>query len=469
MSKRGAWFLPVRRRTASTFVLEEPKPAPPAAAEPAPRSGAVSRNMTIALIGNAFPALVALATGPILAQSLGVDGRGEVAAATAPLTLVVTVATFGIPEAVTWAIARSPRLARNVAGRGALLLTLAGLLAMGAVALVPGWLSGGDRDVAGLILIASLAIIPTLLVGILRGVASAMQSWRLVTLERMITSSLRLIVLVPFWLTGTLTPLVATIAVAAMPVVGAFVYVRRLWSLPPRAHDVPREARVAGLASYGTRIWVGSLSGILLSRVDQVLMTPLAGTYQLGLYVVAVSISELPLIIHTAVRDVTFVNEAADSVDARLSASARISTALSAGAALFLGVSMLWWLPALFGAGFRDSIPVAAILLLAVVLNTPGSIAGSGLSARGRPGLRSTSLTIACIVNIGLIFLLAPQFGAMGAAVATLVGCIIASNLNLVFLHRTFGISPWQFYGLRRSDLAILARFVKRMTPGRSR
>ncbi|MDJ0349993.1 oligosaccharide flippase family protein [Cryobacterium sp. PH29-G1] len=420
--------------------------------------------MTIALIGNSFPPLVALFSGPILAQALGVDGRGAVAAATAPLALVVTLATFGVPEAVTWAIARNPALARNASNRGMLILVVAGLLAMGAVVLSAAWLSGGDPTVQQLILVACLAIVPNLLVGVFRGVASATQSWRLVALERIVTSSLRLAVLIPFWLTGTLTPLVATIAVAAMPVTGLFVYIGRMRTLDPRAFDVPREARTAGLLSYGVRIWVGSLSGILLSRLDQVLMTPFAGTYQLGLYVVAVSVSELPLIINQAVRDVTFVTDAADSVDARLASSARISTLLSGLAALFLGISMLWWLPFLFGEDFRPALPVAAVLLGAVVLGTPGSIGGSGLSARGRPGLRSMSLLIACLVNIAMLILLAPLLGAMGAALATLAGNLISSNLNLVFMYRKFGINPLQFYGVRRADLVTLREYAKRFT-----
>ncbi len=446
----------------------ESKPLPTEASRrrAAPKATApnsVSRNMTVALIGNAFPPLVALFSGPILAQALGVDGRGAVAAATAPLALVVTVATFGVPEAVTWAIARNPSLARNASNRGMLILVVAGLLAMGAVVLSATWLSGGDPTVEQLILVACLAIVPNLLVGVFRGVASATQSWRLVALERIVTSSLRLLVLIPFWLTGTLTPLVATIAVAVMPVTGLLVYIGRMRSLDPRAFEVPREARTAGLLSYGLRIWVGSLSGILLSRLDQVLMTPFAGTYQLGLYVVAVSVSELPLIINQAVRDVTFVTDAAESVDARLASSARISTLLCGLAALFLGITMLWWLPFLFGEDFRPALPVAAVLLGAVVLGTPGSIGGSGLSARGRPGLRSISLLIACLVNIALLIVLAPTLGAMGAALATLAGNLLSSNLNLVFMYRKFGINPLQFYGVRRTDFTTLGEYVRRL------
>ena len=459
--------LPGRSEGSTIAVTGRPGRVQPAAAVTQPavrRVGSVSRNMSIALLGNAFPPLVALFSGPILAQALGVEGRGAVAAATAPLALVVTLATFGIPEAVTWVVARNPGLARNTAGRGMLLLTIAGLLAMAAVAVSAPWLSGGSAQVTQLILVAGLAIVPNLLVGVLRGVASATQTWRLVAIERILTSSLRLLVIIPFWLTDTLTPLVATITVAAMPVAGALVYIGRMRSLPARAAEVPPVAHTRGLLGYGMRVWIGAISGILLSRIDQVLMTPLAGTYQLGLYVVAVSVSELPLIIHQAVRDVTFVNESAESVDDRLSASARISTLLSGLAALFLGVTMLWWLPFLFGEDFREALPVAAVLLAAVVLNTPGSIAGSGLSGRGRPGLRSASLTVACLVNIGLLLVLAPVLGAMGAALATLVGNVISSNLNLVFLARVFGINPLAFYGLRRADLATLARYLRRIT-----
>jgi O-antigen/teichoic acid export membrane protein len=456
------WWVPIAKAVAVRR-MGRSSHSPGSAGPITPQRSSVSTSMTVVLIGNAFPALVALFSGPILAQALGVDGRGYVAAATAPLSLIVTVATFGVPEAVTWVIARYPHLARNAAGRGMAILALAGLAAMGAVFLTAPWLSGGTPAVRQLIYVACLAVVPNLLVGVLRGVASATQSWKLVAIERVLTSGLRLAVLIPFWLTGTLTPLVATITVAAMPVIGAFVYIGRMRSLDPRAVEVPADARVRGLMGYGVRIWVGSLSGILLSRVDQVLMTPLAGTYQLGLYVVAVSVSELPLIINQAVRDVTFVTDAADSVDERLSASARISTALCALAGAVLGVTMLWWLPFLFGEDFRGSISVAAVLLVAVVLGTPGSIGGSGLSARGRPGLRSWSLTIACVLNILLLVLLSPVLGAMGAALATLAGNVVSSNLNLFFLHRIFGISPLQFYGIRRQDFATLGRYGRRL------
>ncbi len=428
--------------------------------------GGTARSMTITLVGNLFPPVVALASGPILAQALGVAGRGEVAAATAPLGLAIALMTFGVPEAVSYAVARHPRLVRLAARNGALIVVLAGLLATAAVLLARPWLSGGDVGIQHLMAVASLAVLPTLLLGVLRGIASGLQLWALVAWEKVLASGLRLLVLVPLWLTDHLTPFTATVVLAAMPVMGALAYLVLPRRLPEAAPDDDGLASTKALTGYGLRLWIGTISGILLSRIDQTLMTPLSSAYELGLYVVAVNVSELPLVIHRAVRDVTFVTDAHRSEDARLAAAARISTLICAVVALGLGTTMAWWLPALFGADFAGAVPVAWLLLVAVLVSTPGSIAGAGLSARGRPGLRSLALVVACIVNIGLLVLLVPVWGAMGAAVATLVGYVISSALNEVLLGRLFGVRMRDFHGVRRSDLVTLRDYGRSLVRG---
>ena len=428
--------------------------------------GALSRNMMTTMVGNLFPPLAALFSGPILGHALGVDGRGAVAAATAPLALITVVATFGIPEATTYFIARSPALLKKIGGRGFAIMTSTGLVSTAMVLLGREWLSGGNPYIAQLIVIASLAIVPNLLVGVLRGMASGLHRWRLVANERILSSVLRLVSLVPFWLSGNLTPLTATILLAVMPLFGALAYIP-MTKAQSLAHQpgVGTDSESTGyraMTSYGLRMWVGSISGRLLARLDQTLMTPLSSSSQLGLYVVAVSIGELPLIINSAVRDVTFAADARKSVDERLGASARISGVACATAGIVIGATMTWWVPVMFGAGFAAAVPSAAVILLSVVISTPGSIAGAGLSARGHPGLRSVALVIACVVNVFLLFVLVPAGGSMGAALATLAGQVVYSNLNLIFLWRRFGVSPRLFFGFRRADVVIIGRFARR-------
>jgi O-antigen/teichoic acid export membrane protein len=430
---------------------------------PQPSVGNVGRNMLTTIVGNLFPPIALLVTAPLLAHTLGVAGRGQVAGATAPLILAITAATFGVPQALTFAVARSPAVMRRAMRSAVVIIIIAGAIATLAVILAAGWLGGRDVELPHLIAVASLAIVPGLLLTVLRGTASGLHRWRNVALEQFVSSAAELVALIVLALIHELTPLTATIVLAFSPVTGAVAYVR-LGRFNPQVSDLadplgtPRH-----LLGYGGRVWIGAISGILLSRLDQTIMTPLADVFQLGLYATAVTVSQVPLVINSAVRDVTFSADAAENMNERLGRSARISSTACGVVGLFVGLTMFWWLPWLFGASFRPAIPVAGVLILAVVLGTPGSIAGAGLSARGRPGLRSASLVIACVVNLGVLVALVPAHGAMGAAVATLIGNLVSSNGCIFFLWRNFGVDPRQLYGIRRSDLHAMTRFARRM------
>ena len=166
---------------------------------------------------------------------------------------------------------------------------------------------------------------------ILRACAAGLQQWRLVAYEQALTAILRLIGVAGFALFGRLTPLSAIVVIAAAPVLGGLAYLplRRPARRIRASGQPPLPVHSRHIVSYGCRIWIGSLTGVLLARLDQTIMTPLAGTYQLGLYAVAASVGDAALILHSAVRDVTFTADAARQDDQRLCASARISGFLS--------------------------------------------------------------------------------------------------------------------------------------------
>lgn len=419
--------------------------------------GDVAGNMLISLVGNLFPPMAMLVTAPILAHGLGVDGRGAVAAAAAPLTLAITAATFGIPDAMTYLIARNPRTLRAATRVGSTLIIATALLVTVGVILAAHWLSGGVTDAGKLVVVAAFAITPTLLIAVVRAGAAGLHRWRLVSIERFLSAFTRLVVLVALASTGHLTPLSATLATAFGPLVGVLAYLPMRSSLSATVTSQP--VTVRDLSGFGLRLWVGAISGILLSRLDQTIMAPLAGIYELGIYSVAATVADVPLIVNSAVREVTFSADAAQATDARLGTSARISAFVSAVVGLILLLTMFWWLPLAFGREFSPAMPSTAILIASAVLGTPGSIAGAGLSARGRPGLRSASLVVACVVSVVILLVLTPSMGAIGASIATLVGALLASNSNIFFLWRFYRMPPTLFWGIRRSDLQTMVRF----------
>lgn len=424
-----------------------------------PRRSSYTSGIAVLAFGNLLPALASVASGPILAQALDVEGRGLVAAALAPFSLLTSLLTFGVPEATTYSVAQYPNLARRVAARSGMLLGMSGVIATATVWLGADILSGGIRPVGSLMTIAACALIPSLMVGALRGVAAGLGRWRYIALEKALSSVVKIAVLVPLWLTGNLTPLAATVVLAALPLLGGAPYLIVIARQPAVVghSDVTSKS----LLHYGIKVWAGSLAGILLMRIDQSLIAPLSDAAQAGLYAVAVAIGEVPLMVSAAVRDVAFVSEASGSDDDRLMRSARISTFLCGGIALAIGITMYWWLPPLFGSDFVPAIPVTVVILAAVVAGVPGSLAGSGLSGRGRPGLRSWSLIVACAVNIAVIVVLIPHLGALGAAVGTLVGNLVACGMNLIFVRRVLGLRVRGFVGLRRHDVVLMARTVR--------
>jgi O-antigen/teichoic acid export membrane protein len=418
-------------------------------------SGRTSQRVLVSLFGNIFPPLSAFVTAPILAQALGVAGRGELGAATAPLLLALGIVTFGMPEAITHFVGRGSGPMRTVVLRGLAWLTLGGVAGTAGIVLLAPALSAGSADVGALIRIAAIALVPSLLLSGLRGLAAGLHLWGLITTERIVAAVFRLAAIVTLAATGTLTEFTATIVIGLTSFVGAVAYV----ALPARIRRGARsvvEAAPLGMLSFGGRIWIGSFIGILLARFDQAILLPLSSAVALGLYVVAVSISELPLVFNSAMRDVMFSAESESSQDDRLALASRTSTIVTAVIALAVGVLSVWGIPLLFGADFDGAVLPTVILLVGVVLGNPGSIAGVGLSARGRPGLRAFALAVGFVVNLAVVVLLAPTLGAVGAALAALLGSVLAGFVNIVWLRRYFGFRLSAFYGFRASDVTAI-------------
>ena len=130
--------------------------------------------------------------------------------------------------------------------------------------------------------------------------------------------------------------------------------------------------------------------------------------------------------------------------------------------ALGIGVVSLPTLGLLFGTEFEPARLPLLLLLVGIVLGNPGSIAGAGLGGWGRPELRSYSLIAAAIANVAAVVVLVPGFGAVGAAVATIIGNVLAGGMNVYWCSSRFDV-PWtSFIAFRLSDAASLYRRVVR-------
>lgn len=416
--------------------------------------------------------VIGVVTAPVLARALGVEGRGEVATAMAPAALVAAVATLGLPEALTYHLARRPDQTRRALVPAALVSLLLGALCWGLSWAFASLLTKDDVQLIPIMLIGTALALPQMLVGLLRGAAVGLQMWGAVAADRALSSLLRLVVLLALALAGVLDVRVAVIAMSVIPVVTGVVYWKVLLRRPPAeaaagasAGGPSSSSITRDVLSFGSSTWLGAVASMATGRVAQLMTTPLSDATQLGLLVVAITISDVLFILITAVRDTLFgVNARFDDRE-QLMAISRSALLVGAVGALVLGATVPLWIGPVFGAQFAPATEPTWWLLIAAVTNIPGLMAGAGLGAWGRPGLRSASFVVALVVLVGAFLLLVPTMGAVGAGLAAIASGTAMSVFAVVLAARVNRSSPWAFVVPRGSDVVALghegARLVR--------
>ncbi|SDH05806.1 polysaccharide biosynthesis C-terminal domain-containing protein [Pseudonocardia oroxyli] len=422
----------------------------------APTTGS---NIAQTVLGNGAAPVAAIVSAPILAAALGADGRGEVAASTAPVLLVLGIAAVGLPEAATYFIATRLGTSGKVLRFGsALAVASSTLVALLMVGLTP-LMAAGDDDLKLLIVICLPAAIPGLVLGIVRGAAAGLSMWRVINLEKLLNATVRVAGLLILLSVGALTPMSASLLIAYGPAVAGIVYIRT-WRSPDASQG--DAFQVSTFMQFGLRVWLGSVAGVLLARLDQVLLIPLSNSMQLGFYAVAVNISDVPILISSAARDVMLSSDASARSDERLAMACRVTTLATLAVAGPLGISCPYWIPWLLGREFTPAILPTIVLLLGAVLGGPGSVVGASLTARGTPELRSYSLALALTVNIGILLIFVPSYGATAAAAATAAGLFVFTILNVVFLRKRYAVPVSLLCNFQRKDLRVITQLIRR-------
>jgi O-antigen/teichoic acid export membrane protein len=394
-----------------------------------------------------------LITAPVLAHALSPDGRGQLAAALAPAALMLAAATLGLPDALTFYLAKRPSASRRAIFWGTIITVALGILCLGITWAALPFLSAGNAAAAHNILIATALTIPALVVGVFRGAANGRQMWRFVAFERLILTGLRVVCFVGLWIAGALTVYTAVLVSVLLPVVGGVVYLVLL-SRPPKDLDDPEvsERVLNSLVGYGTKVWLGGIASMLINKITPLIMAPLSSERDLGLFAVATTVSDLPLIVALAVQGALFgVNARASNAD-RLTATGRLTSLAAILGCVAIGASVPFWISPLFGSEFRDATLPIIILLVSAIICVPGLMASSGLSAWGRPGLRSVGLAITFVISLASLIVLLPPLGVYGASITSVIGNIVFTSTMVIFASRVMGVPVSDFLVIRGRD-----------------
>jgi antigen flippase len=417
---------------------------------------------------NGVLALLGFVTGTVAARLLGPQGRGELAAIQTWPSFIATIAMLGLPETLVYYCARSPARAGRYLGSAVAVGLLASLpfMVLGYLAM-PFLLSAQSAEVVraarGYLLIVPVFALVGLPYHPLRGL-NRFVAWNAL---RLLAPLAWLVVLLGALLMGSASPerlataYLALLALLFVPV--ALVVVRQVPG--PFRPDV----RDWGpLLQYGLPAMASTLPQMLNYRLDQLLMMAFLPAQALGLYVVAVSWGGMVQPLVGALGTALFPHVASRANPAervrRFLQGSRLALLLSLGSAGVLLVLTPWVLPFLFGRAFGPALPAALVLVLASAVAAFNGVMEEGVRGLGRPSAVLWAELGGVCVTVVALFILLPQLGILGAALASLLGYTAVSLVVVGQAIKAGDISSWGTFCPTGEDLgAVWGRLVSVM------
>ncbi len=406
-------------------------------------------------LANSTGPICSFIAGPVLARALGVEGRGLLSAISAPITLLMSILHLAGGEVLAAELASRRAKPGDLFWPSAVLFVVAGALLGGGLHLLAPVLLGGHPTATSLLQVLGWSLIPTGVQVSLRALRLAERRYSLINKEPVVGSVGRLLVLLLLWALGALTLTTAAVAtVLSMLVSLVFLGL----PTPLRTRHSPREwlAVMRAQAWRSARVLMGNLAGLLNARLDQMLMIPLAGAQQLGLYAVAVAIAELPVVGTDAVRQILLTETASRTDPALVARACRLLITLLLLPVL-IGAALAGPLLAiLFGEAFREAAAATAVLLFGTVLVVPSNLLSTGLVALGRQSLSGVPAIVGLVVTVVGAPVTLPHLGALGAALVSAASYSSSSVVAVGLYGRVTGVKAVECMFIRRTDLALL-------------
>jgi O-antigen/teichoic acid export membrane protein len=176
------------------------------------------------------------------------------------------------------------------------------------------------------------------------------------------------------------------------------------------------------MLGYGFKFHVAILAGALIFRADLLVVNHFRGAAEAGVYSVTSQVALMLMLLPGVIATLLFPRVAAEQ-DLTGETTCLVSrhTALLLLLCCLAAIPLSYLLPLLYGAAFTDVTVQLLILLPGVYLVGIESVLVQHLNAMGLPRTIPFSWIATLIVNLVLVFVLVPRFGARGAAVASTI------------------------------------------------
>ena len=364
-------------------------------------------------------------TSLLTAWALGAEGRGDFAIIVLYPNIVALAVGLGMPQATRYFIASEPKKLPSLFSNAVCFALLMGVLGyIGSIFIVP--LLIGHRSEAVMWLVRAYLInIPfALLYDMMAGLLEGSRRFKLAALSRVTFFGIQCVGYLLLWLTGhltianaALTMVLAQLANTSTAFLSVLLVLKPGWK--------PNFRTFKETLVFGLKYHAGVVTSFTTLRLDQIMLGGMATSLEMGLYVIAVRLSEIMTVLASSLSEVLMPEVAASKGERSMQVLMR-SLRQTLYVYLLMIVPLLVAAPLIlryaFGSEFLEASSSRRILIVASMVWSAGSIINSGLNGLGFPGLSTLSRLASAMITVITLLVWLPRFGIIGAAMSSLAG-----------------------------------------------
>lgn len=452
---------------------QQDKPAPEMQSE---ISGAAS-NAGFVGISNIFGYILKYANNILYQRGLGIEYYGLYTLSTAVVTLIGTVLTLGLDDAMVRYIAiyrgkKQPNLLRGLTIFCSALAGIAGLIGAIFVVFFAPAIAGFENKpqiVPFLQVLGStipLMILATIWSGGLRGFKDFKKRALLGKILLPFIGFLLVVITVIFFRT-LYAILIITVIGTLLGTVGNLYFFFQRFAKVNATKDKSEEYATREWFSFAAPNFLTTVVGVVLNSIDTLLLGYFAvSVIALGQYGAAIKVTALvamPLNSLNTMFAPTIAELHSKGEHDKLTAMFKLVTKWSITFSLpIFWVTVLFAVPllALSGRAYISAWPLVIVFAVGSMVNAGTGSVGYMLLMTGKVKLSFLNSLVAIIANVIFGIILTPRYGAMGIAIATVLGTLVVNAMRVLQVRLLLKIQPYRWDVFKSIGAGLLAAAV---------
>ena len=410
--------------------------------------------------------VVGLLTMILMVKGLGVDGRGVLAALLIYPQLFVSLLEGGMRQTATLYLGKKIEQSSTVLGSVFIYGAIVGVA--GAIVSFVTILNTSIFDYTLVaIIIASLLIPVQLYVAYLKGIFLGFEHYKNVNKILFIPKIIILLSLLVIDLFGTMSVLSVVIITFVGNVFNLFqslYYLRRL-NISTTNYSLKKTYK---MFKQGIPYAISLFLIVANYKLDILLLSQWGNSTDVGNYIICVQFGELLWQLPAALSLMLMIKSAKANNREKFSSNITLISRLSISLCFVSGIMLYFILP--IGIGFilnpesgKNIQEIYAYLLPGLFAMVVFKLVNSDLAGNGEPIYSVYIMAPAVLLNIAFNYLLIPDFGGVGAAIASSISYILIT-IGIVLIHsRKYNHYFLSYFLIKSSDFTFIYNKIKNL------